>query len=109
MAYDVKLAERVRRAVVEQAGLTERKMFGGLCFMLGGNMCCGVVGEKLVIRVGAEAYETALEDEHARPMDFTGKPLKGFVYVDPEGVASEKALGRWVARGVQTARSLPAK
>lgn len=109
MAYDEKLAERLRKALSTESGLTERKMFGGVSFLLNGNMCCGVVGEKLVVRVGPEDYESALSEDHARPMDFTGRPLRGFVYVESDGTASQKALRSWMARGVRFARSLPAK
>jgi hypothetical protein len=109
MAFDEGLAHRLREALADQPGLVERKMFGGLAFMLGGNMCCGVVGETLMVRVGPKAYESALERPHARPMDFTGKPLKGMVYVDPEGFEADEDLARWVETGVAFARSLPAK
>lgn len=109
MAFDEGLAHRLREALADEAGLVERKMFGGLAFMLGGNMCCGVVGERLMVRVGPAAYDAALKRPHARPMDFTGKPLKGMIYVDPEGFESDKDLAAWVKAGVSFARSLPAK
>lgn len=109
MAFDEGLAHRLREAITDEAGLVERKMFGGLAFMLGGNMCCGVVGERLMVRVGPAAYEAALKRPHARPMDFTGKPLKGMVYVEPAGFESDKDLAAWVQAGVTFARSLPAK
>ena len=84
-------------------------MFGGLCFLLGGNMCCGIVGEELMLRVGPEAYESVLGREHAREMDFTGRPLRGFVYVDPPGVRSDAELGSWVDRSLEFVLSLPPK
>ena len=90
-------------------GLTERKMFGGLAFMLDGNMCCGIVGDELMVRVGPDGYEAALGLPHARPMDFTGRPMKGMVYVGEEGLTSEDALVAWVGRGVDFASSLTAK
>lgn len=113
MAYDEGLAQRVRELLAEQDGARgetiEKKMFGGLAFMLRGNMCLGVVKEDLMVRLGPEGYEQALREPGARPMDFTGKAMKGLVFVGTEGHESDEALGRWVARGVSFARSLPAK
>jgi hypothetical protein len=84
-------------------------MFGGLAFLLGGHMCVGIIGEELMVRVGPEAYDEAVRRPHARKMDFTGRPMKGFVYVAPDGLESDAALHRWIARGVRFAASLPAK
>ncbi len=109
MAYDQKLADRVRRALGRRKALTERKMFGGLAFILRGNMCCGVVEGDLVVRVGLERYEAALAEPHARPMDFTGRPLRGFVYVAPGGYRTGKALARWLRQATDFAESLPDK
>lgn len=109
MAYDEGLAERVRTALEDEPGVTERKMFGGLCLMLGGNMCCGIVGEELMVRVGPDAWESALALPHAREMDFTGKSMKGMVYVGVDGIESDRDLDSWVARGVAFAGSLPPK
>ena len=109
MAYDSKLADRVRMALESHLGLTERKMFGGIAFMLNGNMCCGVINDDLMVRVGAEGLEDALARPHARPMDFTGRPMKGFVFVGPEGTVGESTVEEWVLRGVAFAGSLPAK
>lgn len=109
MAYDEHLAERIRAALSAVPGVGERKMFGGLAFMLGGHMACGVVGEQLLVRVGPEGYEAALAQPHAREMDFTGRPLRGFVYVSPEGIDSEGDLRAWVERGARFAQSLPPK
>jgi TfoX/Sxy family transcriptional regulator of competence genes len=109
MAYDEALAERVRKALKGRRGLEEKKMFGGLAFLLRGNMCCGVVGDELMVRVGSDSHDDAMSARHVRPMDFTGKPLKGLVYVTPPGVASDRALEAWVARGAEFALSLPAK
>jgi len=109
MAYDEKLAERVRGALHGQRGISEKKMFGGLSFLLRGHMCCGVMGDELMVRVGPQGYEEALARPHARKMDFTGRPLKGFVYVSRQGLRSAPALASWVERGVAFARSLPAK
>lgn len=84
-------------------------MFGGIAFMLSGNMCCGVVGEELMARVGPDQYESALQQAHARKMDFTGKPLKGFVYVSSDGIMSDSELECWVGRCEKFVCSLPAK
>ena len=109
MAYDEALADRVRQVLGRHKELTEKKMFGGITFMLRGNMCCGVTKEDLVVRVGAEQYEKVLVEPHARPMDFTGRSLKGLLYVGPGGYESDEALGKWVERGVLFALSLQAK
>ncbi len=109
MAYCEERADRIRNALQGVEGITERKMFGGLSFMLGGNMCCGIANRDLVVRVGPDGYEDALEQPHARAMDFTGRPLRGMVYVAPAGYETDKALAGWTSRGVEYARSLPAK
>ena len=109
MAYSEDLAARIRSALTEHDGLTEKKMFGGLCFMLNGNMCCGIVGDELMLRVGPDGYDNALSQPGARPMDFTGKPMKGMVYVSADAIADDAALSGWAARGVKFAASLPAK
>ena len=109
MPYDEMLVERVRGALKGNRNVKERKMFGGLTFMLQGNMCCGVAGERLMVRVGPEKYDEALGQKHAQLMDFTGRPMKGFVFVGSEGLASAKELEAWVRRGVDFALSLPSK
>lgn len=109
MPYDPTTAERLRRALSGYPGVTERKMFGGLTFQLGGQMCCGVIGQDLVVRVGSAAYQAALAEPHARVMDFTGRPLRGFVYVGPVGFARDRDLKAWVERGVRFVRTLPPK
>ncbi|MEX1254523.1 MAG: TfoX/Sxy family protein [Dehalococcoidia bacterium] len=109
MAYDEKLADRVRKALGPDGGLTERKMFGGIAFMLRGNMCCGIVKDELMVRVGPDAFDDALRQPHARPMDFTGRPMKGMVYVSAAGLRTAPALRKWVQRGVDFASTLPAK
>lgn len=109
MAFSEELALRMRQCLGEQAGITERKMFGGLCFMVGGNMLGGVMGDEVIVRVGADGYEDALKLPHAREMDFTGKPMRGFVVVSAEGIASDDGLDNWVQRGLQFALSLPPK
>lgn len=109
MAYDEHLAARVRQVMVPFPESSERKMFGGLAFLLRGNMACGVVGEQLMVRVGRESYEAALREPHTREMDFTGRPLRGFVYVSAEGLTSDGDLRAWVERGARYAESLPGK
>ena len=109
MAYDEGLAQRLRESLEGRSGLSEKKMFGGLAFLIHGNMCLGVSGEELMVRVGADAYEEALAQPAAREMDFTGRPLRGFVYVGTEGFESDEDLRTWVERGLGFADSLPRK
>jgi len=109
MAYDEQLAERLRTALAGREGLSERRMFGGLAFMLNGNMCCGLTADALMVRVGPDRFPEALDQPHARPMDFTGRPMKGMVYVDPAGYATDDDLAAWVGRGVAFAATLPPK
>jgi TfoX/Sxy family transcriptional regulator of competence genes len=109
MAIDEKLAAIARAALASRSDVEEKRMFGGLAFMVRGHMACGVVGDQLIVRVGPESYERALRLSHAQEMRFTGKPMRGFVMVDAEGVATAKAVGSWVTRGVEFALSLPAK
>lgn len=108
MAYDERLAARVRLALAAELTV-EKKMMGGLCFMVRGHMCCGVEKERLMVRVGPQAHERALKLKHAAPMDFTGRPMRGFVYVLPPGVATQRGVGAWVKRGLEFVSSLPAK
>ncbi|MCW8125674.1 TfoX/Sxy family protein [Microbulbifer halophilus] len=107
MAYNENLAEKVRELLQESDGLSEKKMFGGLAFMLNGNMACGVVGEELMVRVGPDGYQEALAERYTRPMDYTGRPLKGMVYVEEDAVAAD--LDNWVNRGAEFASTLPPK
>jgi TfoX/Sxy family transcriptional regulator of competence genes len=109
VAYDTELAERIRRILRPHRNVSERKMFGGIAFMVGGNMACGVIHDELMVRVGSEAFESALAEPHARVMDFTHRPSKGMVYVGVDGIASDEDLARWVGRGTSYAGSLPAK
>lgn len=105
MAYNERLAERVRAALADVAGISERKMFGGLAFLVDGKMSLGVVGDELVVRSGRERYDEALKKPSARPMDFTGRAMTGMVYVAPAGVSRGPALQRWVEMGVEAARA----
>ena len=109
MSYDEKLADRVREVLGPRDDVVEKKMFGGLCFMVNGAMCCGLTQTDLMVRVGPEQYEDALAESHARPMDFTGRPLKGMIYVAPAGLRTRAALAKWVGRGVAFVSALPPK
>jgi TfoX/Sxy family transcriptional regulator of competence genes len=109
MPYDEGFAQRVREVLDDRTDVTEKKMFGGLCFMLGGNMCAGIVGDELMLRVGPDAYEDALSQRHARAMDFTGKPMRGMIYVAEAGIDDDDKLADWIARGVAFAGALPPK
>ena len=109
MAYDEGLAHRIRETLAEQPGLTEKKMFGGIAFMINGNMACGVSGEEVMVRVGPDNYNTAVTQPHARPFDMTGRPMKGWVMVALEGYEADEDLEAWVQQGVSFALSLPPK
>ncbi len=109
MAYDPLLADRVRRELRHVEQVAEIKMFGGLCFTVSGNMCCGVLKDDLVIRLDREDALRALRLPHTRPMDFTGRPLRGFLYVHRRGHRTQPALRRWVRRALAFASSLPPK
>ena len=109
MAYDERLASRLRQIFAGRADVVEKKMFGGLAFMVGGYMCCGVTDSMLMARVGPAQYEDALAHPDARIMDFTGRPLKGYVYVLPAGLEADDALHGWVERCEQFVATLPPK
>ena len=109
MAFDEGLAERVREVLGPRPQLTERRMFGGLAFLLDGKMFVGISGTRLMARVGPQHYGDALALPHVREMDFTGKPLKGYVYIDPEGLAEDRDLAAWVNWCASHAAGLPAK
>ena len=109
MAYDEGLAQRIREALADAAGLSERRMFGGIAFMLHGNMAVGISGDELMVRVGPEAYDAALAQPHARVFDMTGRVMRGWVVVAAEGIADDAALTDWVQQGAGYARSLPPK
>ena len=114
MAYNEELALRIRPSLGEQSGIVERKMFGGRSFMAHGNMAHGnimggVMGNEIIVQVGAERYEDALQLLNAREMDFTGRPMRGFVVVGVDGILSDDELANWVERGLEFALSLPPK
>lgn len=108
MAYDEGLAQRIRDATPRGVDWTERKMFGGLCFMHRGHMTYGIVGDDLMLRMGEDA-EAALAEPHTRPMDFTGKPMRGMLYVSAEGVADDDQLRAWIERALAFNVRQPAK
>jgi hypothetical protein len=109
MAYDEKLADRVRRELGDRRGVAEKRMFGGLAFMLHGNMVCGVLGSDLVVRVGPQAHEAELRRPHARVMDFTHRPMKGYLYVGPKGMATAASLRSRLKPALAFVGSLPRK
>jgi TfoX/Sxy family transcriptional regulator of competence genes len=109
MAFDSHLADRVRQRLGKRRGVSEKEMFGGLGFLLHGNMACGILGDEMIVRLGAEAGEEALREAHTRPFDFTGRPMKGWLFVEGEALDDEDALDRWVERAVQFVSGLPKK
>lgn len=109
MAYDEQLVERIRGLVGDELGYGEKKMFGGVCFLLHGNMVAGVATDDLMVRVGPDAWAEALAQPHAREMDFTGRSMKGFVFVEPAGLAEDADLQAWIDRGLAFAGALPPK
>lgn len=109
MAYDEHLAVRVRELLADTPGFAEQKMFGGLCVTLFGNMCCGVLNDELVLRVDPETAQRLLSELHVRPMDFTGRPLKGFLFVGAEALKKKSEIRRYVSLSLAFATSLPPK
>lgn len=109
MAYDVELAERVRASLAGERDVTEKAMFGGIAFLVGGHMALGVAKDDLMVRVGPAAHDGALAAPHARPMDFTGKPMRGMLFVAPAGTRTAQQVGAWTKRAVAFARTLPPK
>lgn len=109
MAFDPILAQRVREVLSDRPGITERKMFGGLAFLADGKMFIGIRDSSLMARVGAERHDDALAMPSVRVMDFTGRPMKGYVYVDPPAIAAEKDLKAWVLWCVDYVSGLPEK
>ncbi len=109
MAFDEALAARVRELLAPRAELSERKMFGGIAFMIGGHMAVGVIDDELMVRLDPADAEQALGEPHTRPMDFTGRPMKGMIFVDSDGTAADEQLSSWVEAGASFAASLPPK
>ena len=109
MPYDTLLATRLRAALGQSVELVEKKMFGGVGFMVNGNMACGVHQNNMIVRVGPANYTAALSRPHTHEFDITGHPMSGWIMVEPEGCATESALQAWVEHGLSFARSLPGK
>jgi len=109
MSYDEGVAERLRELFEDRRGITEKKMFGGLAFMYRGHMLVGIIEDSLMARVGPAEYANALAQANVREMDFTGKPMKGYVYVDPDGFESDADLSRWVGLCLRFNETLPVK
>ena len=109
MAYDQDLASEIRAHIGEHPALTEREMFGGIAFMIGGNMAVGVTGDDLMVRVGKDAHDEAEARPGARMFDLSARPMRGWIVVAPEGFSTETELAAWIDQGVAYAESLPAK
>ena len=109
MPYDRGLVERVRSLLQRKAEFSERRMFGGLAFMVNGHMCCGVFNTDLVLRLAPETVITSLSEPNTRPMDFTGRPIRSLIYVDATGIDAEEALETWIEKALLYVRSLPPK
>ena len=109
MAYDLGLADRVRSILKRHSGFSERKMFGGITFMINSHMCCGVMKTDLYLRLSSDEVTAALSRPHTRPLEFTGKPMKSMIVVDPQGTDSDQALHEWVESALAFARKLPPK
>lgn len=109
MAYDKGLAQRIRELLEEEPGCAERRMFGGLCFLIFGNMLCGIIGEDLIVRVGADHYAEMLKLPHTKKFDLTGREMKGWVMVLSEALDADEDLDDWVQRALSFVRTLPPK
>jgi len=109
MAYDPKLEERIQAKLKGTRGLVEKKMFGGVGFMIHGNMACGILKEDLIVRVNPESHHEILKRPHVKPFDNMGRPMAGWILVTPEGCRADKALASWIQMGVEFAKTLPAK
>jgi TfoX/Sxy family transcriptional regulator of competence genes len=109
VAYNKDLTLRIQAALSGLPGLVEKKMFGGVGFIVNGNMACGVHGNDLIVRVGPDRYEAALAEPHVKVFDLTGKPMSGWILVEPDGYQDEAELKSWVVKGVEFAQSLPPK
>jgi TfoX/Sxy family transcriptional regulator of competence genes len=109
MAYDETLAPRIRDALARKKNVEEKKMFGGIGFLLNGNMLVGVWKDSLIVRLGPDSFEDALLEPHVKEFDITGRPMKGWVLVEPEGVEGDDQLKGWIQRAMKFVRALPAK
>jgi TfoX/Sxy family transcriptional regulator of competence genes len=104
--YDHRLADRIRKTLVGRRGVTEKEMFGGIAFLLNGRMFCGITNDALMARIGPDRYERALSKAHVRPMDFTGRPMKGYVFVDAPSLRTQKSLAAWVTQCLEFVSTL---
>lgn len=109
MAYDKGLTQRIREQLQERPDVEEKKMFGGLCFMVSNHMCCGIMDDALLARVGPDRYDESLSKDHVTQMDFTGRPMKGFVVVEAAGLSSDSELAEWIITCLDFVKSLPPK
>jgi len=109
LSYDPEAADRVRRLLCDRGDVVEKKMVGGLSFLVNGNMCCGITGRALMVRVGADRREQTLREPHVRPMLFAGRSLSGFICVEPPGFAADDVLASWVRQALDYVSGLPAK
>ena len=109
MPFDESLADRIRPMITRERGFSEKKMFGGIGFLLGGNMCVGVWKEFLIARVGPDDYEDCLAQRNVREFDITGRAMNGWVMVEPEGTDEDSELAKWVDRAITFVRGLPRK
>lgn len=109
MPYEEALAQRVRKALARRKGFVEKKMFGGVGFLLHGNMCCGVWKEFLILRLGKEAADDAMREPHVLPFDITGKAMSGWAMVEPDGIIEDKSLKEWIAKAHKFVSALPKK
>ena len=109
MAFDETLAGRIRDALARQRGVQEKKMFGGVGFLLNGNMLVGVWKNSLIVRLGEDDHEAALSEPHVREFDITGRPMKGWILVEAEGVAEDEEVKAWIKRATKFVKTLPAK
>ena len=109
MPYDEKLFKKIAELLINTKGIEPKKMFGGICFLHQGNMLCGIDGKRLMVRVGADQHEYALSLKHAKIMDITGRPMKGFIFVEEAGYKTTSALSKWVDLGLKFTSTLPPK
>jgi hypothetical protein len=107
MAFDATLARRVRKHFDNRRDFVEKHMFGGVCFMIRGRMCCGIIDSSLMVRLDPDEADRVADEPHVRPMDFTGKPMRGYLFVDAEGIESPKTLKSWVDRCVTHIETMP--
>jgi TfoX/Sxy family transcriptional regulator of competence genes len=109
MSYNEDLAKRIRAHLGTLRGLEEKSMFGGIGFLVNGNMACGVHRDRLIVRLDTTAFEAALKQPHAKIFDMTGRPMKGWITISPPGYSRGKALAKWIDQSIEFARSLPPK